>query len=47
MFRLGLDNDQRMNQTECFLAGATLPAILGDAGFIFDDGVKGVLPGPG
>ena len=47
VLRLGLDDDQRMNQIECFLPGATLPALLGARGFIFNDGVEGVLPGSG
>ncbi len=47
VFRLGLGDYQAMNQIEGLLSGAALPAILGAPGFVFDDGIEGVLPRSG
>ncbi|NOS72570.1 MAG: hypothetical protein HOP33_21945 [Verrucomicrobia bacterium] len=47
VFGLGFDDYQGMNQIKRFLSAPPLPAIPGGPGFVFDDGVEGVLPGPG
>src|SRR5271154_6836655 len=47
LLRLSFNDYQFVNQAEGLLSGATLPAFLGAARFIFDDGIERILPRPG